>query len=121
MGSQHLATYTTSWWLQASRSPKPWLDAGAFRTCVAAWRYYVGMVNSNRLVDTMNVNLARLPNMPQRTPVLRAVSSQISLDALIETPKVSMDDTASIPPPFTWGDFEARAGMGFWVDGLCIN
>jgi hypothetical protein len=171
MNLRHLPSYITSWWLQADRSPKPRLDAGAFRTCVAAWRYYVGMVHSNRLVDlknvdialmdVMNVDLARLPDMPQRMPILQAVSSQNSLDAEIETSEVSMDDTASTPPRFTWGDFEAvsycwesdlrdkavvvddiivqvptnleallqhlqrlpeaRAGMAFWVDGLCIN
>jgi hypothetical protein len=161
MRLQHLSSYITSWWLQADRSHNPWLDAGAFRTCVAAWRYYVGMVHSNRLVDIMNVDLARLPAMPQRMPILRAVASQNSMDTMIETSKVSMYDTASIAPRFAWGDFEAisycwesdvcdkvvmvddiivrvptnleallqhlqrlpeaHAGMGFWVDGLCIN
>lgn len=154
-------SHAKRWWLEIDRSASPWLKVDAYRPRIAAWRYFVDMNRPKNRIQILNRNATELPHPPCPTPVLRTVASDVSLDASSNAQEVITDDEVSIPPRFSWGDFEAlsycwesdvrnkivvidnftvniptnleamlqklrhlpeaRSGMGFWVDGLCIN
>jgi hypothetical protein len=151
------------WWMQTDHSPEPRLERRLkpeiMRSCIYGWRdqlqsNYFYKFSSTGIARTMGVEVTGLPNLPEPLLVRRA---QMLKDPPLRKP----DDTVTIPPRFSWGDFEAisycwesdvrdqevvvdgikiaiptnleallqhlrylpeaRSGIGFWVDGLCIN
>jgi hypothetical protein len=99
----HLRTFTYSEEPPFSRKSSP-PDCSQ----VDSWRPYVEAVRSAEFVESLDINLSRLPEMPSLHQGDELLINPHPMDLTTLTPnRIPSGSLSSIPHRFTWGDFEA--------------
>lgn len=115
-------------WLRAHRANQPWPDTGTKSIAVDAWRFSAEYEDSRPVTENGPIASKDYMNIPSRFEWgdFEAVSYCWGPDV---RDRVVLVDDKAIPITSNLESMlrelqclpEARSGMGFWVDGLCIN